>query len=358
SDELQAFYKHMIEASRSLDYSLGNIRQELRESGSQTGAFICEYIVFKEIYNLQMRNLERSGTTMFLGDDFDFEKFPACREMMDIHKKWAGYDNGRIKIDVSIHGEYTSSYQLWDAYAEYAINEGLQMQVHLSETKKEQDECVERHGLTPAQVLDCHHVFDVPTTAAHCVWLTEDDMKLLAKRRVSAVHCPTSNMKLASGFADVMGMVRAGMNVCLGTDSVASNNNHDLFEEIKAAALMAKAKTGDPTAVPAEAALMMATVCGAKAQGREKECGMIKEGMDADLILLDFNQPHLIPCHNVLSHLVYAVSGHDVAMTMVRGKVLYMDGRFPTIDLPAVMKELHDYAIPTVFREDEKESAE
>lgn len=314
---------------------------------------ICEAVAESGI----KANVAR-GTTMFLGDDFDFEKFPACREMMDIHKKWAGYDNGRIKIDVSIHGEYTSSYQLWDAYAEYAINEGLQMQVHLSETKKEQDECVERHGLTPAQVLDCHHVFDVPTTAAHCVWLTEDDMKLLAKRRVSAVHCPTSNMKLASGFADVMGMVRAGMNVCLGTDSVASNNNHDLFEEIKAAALMAKAKTGDPTAVPAEAALMMATVCGAKAQGREKECGMIKEGMDADLILLDFNQPHLIPCHNVLSHLVYAVSGHDVAMTMVRGKVLYMDGRFPTIDLPAVMKELHDYAIPTVFREDEKESAE
>ncbi len=314
---------------------------------------ICEAVAESGI----KANVAR-GTTMFLGDDFDFEKFPACREMMDIHKKWAGYDNGRIKIDVSIHGEYTSSYQLWDAYAEYAINEGLQMHVHLSETKKEHDECVERCGLTPAQVLDCHHVFDVPTTAAHCIWLTEDDMKLLAKRRVSAVHCPVSNMKLASGFADVMGMVKAGMNVCLGTDSVASNNNLDLFEEIKAAALMAKAKTGDPTAVPAEAALMMATVCGAKAQGREKECGMIKEGMDADLILLDFNQPHLIPCHNVLSHLVYAVSGHDVAMTMVRGKVLYMDGRFPTIDLPAVMKELHDYAIPTVFREDEKESAE
>ena len=118
---------------------------------------------------------------------------------------------------------------------------------------------------------------------------------------------------------------------------------------------MAKGKTLDPTAVPAEAALMMATVCGAKAQGREKECGMIKPGMDADLILLDFNQPHLIPCHNVLSHLAYTASGHDVAMTMVRGKILYMDGKFPTIDLPAVVKELHDYAIPTMFCEDEKE---
>ena len=293
---------------------------------------------------------------MFLGDDFDFEKFPACQELVALHEKWHNYDNGRLKIECSIHAEYTSTYQLWDALSEYAINNGLGMHVHLSETKKEHDECVEKYGLTPAQLLDCHHVFDTRAIAAHCVHLTEEDMALLAKRKVSAVHCPVSNLKLASGCADVMGMVRAGMNVCLGTDSVASNNNLDLFEEIKACSLMAKGKTGDPTAIPAEAALMMATVCGAKAQGREKECGMIKVGMDADVILLDFSQPHLIPCHNVLSHLVYAASGHDVVMTMVRGKILYAAGKYPTIDLGAVVRELHDYAIPTVFAPDEKEN--
>ena len=300
-------------------------------------------------------NLSR-GTSMFLGDDFDFEKFPACQELVALHEKWHNYDNGRLKIECSIHAEYTSTYQLWDALSEYAINNGLGMHVHLSETKKEHDECVEKYGLTPAQLLDCHHVFDTRAIAAHCVHLTEEDMALLAKRKVSAVHCPVSNLKLASGCADVMGMVRAGMNVCLGTDSVASNNNLDLFEEIKACSLMAKGKTGDPTAIPAEAALMMATVCGAKAQGREKECGMIKVGMDADVILLDFSQPHLIPCHNVLSHLVYAASGHDVVMTMVRGKILYAAGKYPTIDLGAVVSELHDYAIPTVFAPDEKEN--
>ena len=300
-------------------------------------------------------NLSR-GTSMFLGDDFDFEKFPACQELVALHEKWHNYDNGRLKIECSIHAEYTSTYQLWDALSEYAINNGLGMHVHLSETKKEHDECVEKYGLTPAQLLDCHHVFATRAIAAHCVHLTEEDMALLAKRKVSAVHCPVSNLKLASGCADVMGMVRAGMNVCLGTDSVASNNNLDLFEEIKACSLMAKGKTGDPTAIPAEAALMMATVCGAKAQGREKECGMIKVGMDADVILLDFSQPHLIPCHNVLSHLVYAASGHDVVMTMVRGKILYAAGKYPTIDLGAVVRELHDYAIPTVFAPDEKEN--
>ena len=295
------------------------------------------------------------ATTMFLGDDFDFETYPACREMVALHEKWHGYDSGRIKIDCSIHAEYTSTYQLWDALAEYAINNRLGMHVHLSETRAEQEECMEKYGLTPAQVLDCHHVFDARTIAAHCVHLTEDDMRLLAKRSVSAVHCPVSNLKLASGCADVMGMVRAGMNVCLGTDSAASNNNLDLFEEIKACALMAKGKTGDPTAVGAEAALMMATVCGARAQGREKECGQIAVGMDADLILLDFNQPHLIPCHNMLSNLVYAASGHDVALTMVRGRILYCAGKYPTIDLNAVAQELHDYAIPTVFSDEKKE---
>mgnify|MGYP005943406137 CR=1 FL=1 len=202
-------------------------------------------------------NISR-GTSMFLGDDFCFDTFPACQELVALKEKWHDYDNGRIKIEASVHAEYTSTYQLWDALAEYAINNGLQLQVHLSETKKEHDECVEKYGLTPAQVLDCHHVFDVPTVAAHCVHVTQEDMQLLAKRHVSAAHCPVSNLKLASGCADVLGMVKAGMNVCLGTDSVASNNNLDLFEEIKAAALMAKGKTGDPTAVPAEAAQQVA----------------------------------------------------------------------------------------------------
>lgn len=297
-------------------------------------------------------NISR-GTMLFDPEGFDFEKYPACQELVALREKWDGYDNGRIKIEASIHAEYTSSYQLWDKMAEYAINNNMGMHVHLSETKSEHEGSIERNGLTPAQVLDCHHVFDTRAIAAHCVHLSEEDMKLLAKRHVSAVHCPVSNLKLASGCADVMGMVKAGMNVCLGTDSVASNNNLDLFEEIKACTLMAKGKTLDPTAVNAEAALMMATVCGAKAQGREKECGQIALGMDADLILLDFNQPHLIPCHNVISNLAYAASGHDVVLTMVRGRILYANGKFPTIDMPAVLKELHDYVIPRVFSDEE-----
>ena len=128
-------------------------------------------------------------------------------------------------------------------------------------------------------------------------------------------------------------MIKAGMNVALGTDSSASNNNLDLFEEMKAAALMAKVTSGDPKALPVEAVLMMATVCGARAQGREAECGMLKLGMDADLVLLDFTSPHLMPCHNVMSHLVYAASGHDVVMTMVRAPAMKMTALMVTMAL-------------------------
>lgn len=180
-------------------------------------------------------------------------------------------------------------------------------------------------------------------------------MRLLAKRHVSAAHCPVSNLKLASGCADVMGMVKAGMNVCLGTDSVASNNNHDLFEEIKAAALMAKGKTGDPERRPGRGRADDGDGLRRARAGREKECGQLKLGMDADIIMLDFTQPHHIPCHNILSNLVYAASGHDVVLTMVRGKILYAAGKWPTIDLAAVAKELHDYAIPKVFTDDPEE---
>lgn len=312
---------------------------------------ICEAVAETGI----KANISR-GTTMFLGDDFDEKTFSGCKELREVKNKWHGFDNGRIRVEASIHGEYTSTHQLWDYLSRYCAEEGIGMHIHLSETSAEVEGSLERNGLTPAQVLDCHHVFDGRAIAAHCVHLTEEDMKLLAKRKVTAVHCPVSNLKLASGRADVIAMVKNGMNVALGTDSSASNNHLDMFEEMKLCALQAKEKSGDAGAFGAQAALTMATVCGAKAQGREKECGMLKVGMDADLILLDFTQPHLIPCHNLMSHLVYAANGHDVIMTMVRGQVLYSAGKYLTIDLQKVMEEFMNYTIPKVFSQEEGEA--
>lgn len=150
-------------------------------------------------------------------------------------------------------------------------------------------------------------------------------------------------------------MIDKGINVALGTDGMSSSNNADLFEAVKLAALLSNGSTLNPTSLTAQEALKLGTVNGAKAQGRENECGVIAPGMDADLIMLDFAQPHLIPCHNPISNLVYAASGHDVRMTMVRGKILYEDGHYPTIDLDHVLREFHDYVIPLMFGNDGKE---
>jgi len=294
--------------------------------------------------------------TMLLEDEFDFETYPACQELVAVCEKWHGHDNGRIRIDAGLQGEYTSSHHLWDALAEYAINSGLGLQLHLSQTVQEHEDCLDRTGLTPAQLLDCHNLFRVPAQAAHCTHLEQEDMALLGKRGVSAVWCPVSDMKLAHGRADVMAMVKAGMNVALGTDSTANVNSLDLFRQMREAALLVKDQTGDPAALNASTALLLATVCGAKAQGRSAQCGMIKTGMDADLVMLDFTQPHLIPCHNLISNAVYAADGHDVCMTMVRGKILYAAGKYTTIDLGAVMKELAEHAMPTIFAAEKEET--
>ena len=271
-------------------------------------------------------------------DDYAFDDDPQWKQVVSLREKWDGFDEGRIRVDCSLQSPVSSCVPLWDAMAEYCINTKLRLQLSLTETEREQAEFEDLCGLSPVQMLDAHRLFDVPALTAHCAFVSPEDAALLAKRKVSAVLCPTQ--ELYSGCkTDVLALVKAGMNVCLGTDAA---QNLDLFTQLRAAVLTERK-------LPAEAALMMATVCGARAQGRQTECGMIKLGLDADLILLDFNQPHLIPCHDLVSALAFGVTGSDVSLTMVRGKILYANGKFPTIDLAAAVKELHDHAVPTVF---------
>ena len=155
-----------------------------------------------------------------------------------------------------------------------------------------------------------------------------------------------ANAKAGLPLTDIPSCVKAGMNVALGTGGAVECGNLDLFEVMRFAALNARLSGGDATGMPADAILMMGTSCGARAQGRSEETGMLKAGMDADLILVDFTAPHLMPCHDVKSGLVFSAKGGDVAMTMVRGKILYQNGNFPTIDLSSVVQELMEYAIP------------
>lgn len=286
-------------------------------------------------------------------EDFDFETDEQCKELQRIVDKWHGFDHGRIKIDAGIYSEYTSNHLLWEALAGYASEKGLGMQLHLAETRNEVDSCLDRTGMNPGELLNCHRLFAVPATAAGCSFLTEEEARILGKKKVSAVALPLSDAKNGQPCAPIMTLVKSGMNVALGTDGAIQAGNLDMFEVMRGAAMSVRASTGDASALPSSAALMMATVCGAQAQGRSAECGMLKEGLDADMVLLDFSAPHLMPCHNVMTGLVYAAKGGDVAMTMVRGKILYQNGKFPTIDLNAVVEELTGYAIPKLFAKEE-----
>ncbi len=282
-------------------------------------------------------------------EDFDFETDPQCRELCRLVEKWNNYDGGRIRMDAGIHAEYTGNYKLWESLAGYAAEQKLGMQLHLAETPAEAEDCLARTGLSQAALLDCHRLFCVPATAVGCANLSEEDCHLLGKRGVTAVATPLAAAKAGLASADILQCVKGGMNVALGTGGAIACGNLDLFEAMRGAAMSARSRAGDAAALPSSAALMMATVCGARAQRRGDSCGMLKPGMDADLALLDFTAPHLMPCHNVLNALVYAAKGGDVAVTMVRGKILYQNGKFPTIDLPAVVQELTEYAIPRLL---------
>ena len=282
-------------------------------------------------------------------EDFDFSADPQCRELARVAEKWHNHDNGRIRIDAGIYAEYTSNHPLWEGLAAFAQEKGLGMQLHLAQSQAEVDSCADRTGLNPAELLDCHGLFRVPATAAGCSCLTPEEQKLLSKRKASAVALPLEAARAGEPGTPIADCVKSGMNVALGTGGAADTGNLDLFAVMRQALLDSR-RTGAP--LPPQAVLMMATVCGARAQGRAEECGMLKEGMDADLVLVDFSAPHLMPCHNVMGSLVFAASGGDVAMTMVRGNILYRSGQFPTLDLRACVEELTQYAIPTLLAQE------
>jgi len=214
---------------------------------------------------------------------------------------------------------------------------GTGIHIHLSETQKEVDESIEKWGKTPIKHVYDLGIFERPTIAAHCVHVNDNDIEILANCKVSVAHNPTSNLKLASGFAPIEKMLKANVNVALGTDGASSNNNLNMFEEMHLASIINKCVNSDATSVPAEAVIKMATINGAKALGVEKELGSIKVGKKADIILIDLNKPHLCPLHNPLSAICYSAQGSDVHTVIVDGKILMENYELKTIDVEKAM---------------------
>jgi len=285
------------------------------------------------------RAVAESGIKMNLGlsvtcfDDSGYRDLPVYRELMEALPACHGALDGRLRMDAVLHAEYTSTEKVVRQAAEAAKELGLNMHLHLSETKSEHEECkARRGGRTPAKYFADAGAFDVPATAAHCVWVEEEDMDILREKGVTVACNPVSNLKLSSGFAPVPRLLEKGVNVALGTDSVASNNSLNILEEVKLFATLYKAASGDPTAVTPRQALYAATRAGALSQGRT-DCGLIKEGFKADIAVLDVDRPWMRPCHDMVNNLVFSAQGSDVCLTMVDGNVLYRDGLWTTLDV-------------------------
>jgi len=272
-------------------------------------------------------------------DSYDFKKDNVYAQTLNTMEQFHNKNDGRIKVEASIHGVYTSFAPAWKQVTDFAAAHNLGLQIHLSETKTEQDNCIATYKMTPAQVFCRHGLFEFPCLAGHGVWVTDEDIDILVEKGVHIAHNPMSNLKLASGLAPVGKMLKSGVNVALGTDGMASNNSHDLFEEIKMTSLLQKYAANDPTAAPAHTVLEMATVNGAKSQGRSHESGILAVGYDADIIMIDFDNPRQTACYDPTLNLAYSTTGRDVEMTICRGKVLYEKGDYKTIDIE---KLLHD----------------
>ena len=265
-------------------------------------------------------------------------ELPSIREMRE-SVRFNGLGNGRVKIDASLHAEYTSDEATARAVADFAKEESLNMHVHVSETKLEHEECKERRdGRTPVRYLNDCGIFDTPSIAAHCVWIEGEDYDILKEKGVTVATNPVSNLKLASGICDVPALLEKGINVAIGTDSVASNNNLSFLEEIKTMALVAKVKHMDPTLITPLQALYAATRGGALAQGRD-DCGVLKEGMKADLLAFRTDTPEMNPVHDMMNNMVYSASDGDIAMTMIDGEVLYEEGEFTKLDTERICFE-------------------
>jgi 5-methylthioadenosine/S-adenosylhomocysteine deaminase len=254
----------------------------------------------------------------------------------------SGSDLARQGITSAIfcHSPYTCGAETLMRAKELTRARGVPFFLHLAETRGEVEELSRRTGLSPAAHLDRLGVLDEKTVAVHAVWLSAADQELLARRGVKVSHCPESNLKLAAGVAPIPELLDQGVTVGLGTDGAGSNNNLDLWGELSLAARLHKVWRRDPTCLPATVAVALATREGARVLGLENQTGTLTPGKEADLIVLDLNQPHLTPLYDPFSHLTYAARAADVRHVMARGRWLLYDRRFTTLNWPEIAARL------------------
>ena len=235
--------------------------------------------------------------------------------------------DGLVKYAIGFHAEYTTNDELLNGTKEVINNLKCPFFTHISETKKEVEECIERHGKTPAKFLYDEGIFKYGGGGFHCVYLTDEEVKIFKENNLYVISCPASNAKLASGIAPLTYFLNNDINIALGTDGPASNNSLDMFKEMYLAATLQKVTNNDPRSIPAFEILKMATVNGAKAMGLDN-ADILAVNKYADIIMIDLHKPNMQPINNIVTNLVYAGSKDNVILTMINGKILYQNGQY------------------------------
>ncbi|MCQ2372808.1 MAG: amidohydrolase [Phascolarctobacterium sp.] len=276
------------------------------------------------------------GMIGFQGNAMD-----ALAENVKLFEDWHGHDEGRIRVTLGPHAPYTCPDEFLKKVIATAKEKGIEIQMHLCETLDEINGSQKDYGMTPIERMDKLGMFEVGTIAAHAVHLTDHDREIMAKHNVRIAHNPQSNLKLASGIAEVAAAKKAGIVVGLGADGTSSNNNLDMLEEIRLAAMLHKATTLDPLVVPAAEAWQMGTLDGAKVLGFEN-VGLLEPGYEADIVLWDMHKPYWYPRHNKLSLLVYAASANDADTVFVAGKKVLEGGKLVTFDEEVIYKMINE----------------
>ena len=249
-----------------------------------------------------------------------------------------------ITPSVFCHSAYTCSGKTLKKAKALCTDAGLRFQIHAAETQIEIQQIRQKYSTTPIAYLDDLGILDADTLLVHCVWLTDDDIDIIAKRKANVAHNPESNAKLAAGIAPVPQLIKAGITLGLGTDGCASNNNLDVFHEMDMAAKIHKAKTYDPTTMDARTVVEMATIGGARAIGLDHQIGSLEVGKQADAIIIDHRSPHLTPMYHPASHIVYSAKGADVRDVIVAGRILVRNRQVLSLDVEKIMAEVHKIA--------------
>ena len=299
----------------------------------------CYYFMDKaaDAYLEAGMNANISRCVMNFESKDDYSDDYRMKECIELFNQYNGAGDDLIRIEMFPHAVYTCDYKYLKFVSEMAKKYNMPITSHLCENESEVSDCINKYGKTPVEIYKETGLLDDVTLMAHCVHLNDNDIELLKGHYIA--HNPKSNLKLGSGIADIYKYKNAGINIAIGTDGASSNNTLNMLSELNFAAMLMCERNSDPSFCQPEEILKMATVNGAKAMRREEK-GLLKEGYDADFIILNTNEVYYYPHHNIINNIVYAAQGTDVETTVINGKIVYDKGEYKTIDLEKVKAEI------------------